>query len=147
MTWFFSMVARPVCQTLDALQGQQHRVGRQHDTVRADRLDPAEHTDFRRDPRGQLPMHRAHYVTLRIPNGRTPDGLPIGLQPRSGVRLTGYLVDVAYPESLHQILTWLRLSERQREDDRERKLQQVLTYVIPRSLVRFGSMPYSQVSA
>ena len=113
----------------------------------AETLDPAEHADFRRDPRGQLPMHRAHYVTLRIPNGRTPDGLPIGLQPRSGVRLTGHLVDVAYPESLHQILTWLRLPDRLREDDRERKLQQVLTYVIPRSLVRFGSVPYSQVSA
>jgi len=37
--------------------------------------------------------------------------------------------DVVYPESLHQILTRLRLLDRQREKDRERKLQQVLIYV------------------
>ena len=113
----------------------------------AETIDPAAQTDWRRDPQGQLPMHRAHYATLRIPNGLTHEGMPVGLQPNILVRLMAYLHDVSYAESLHQILTRLRLTDRLRENDGEYRTQQVSTYVIPRSLVRFGSVPYSQVNA
>ena len=114
----------------------------------AETLDPAEHADFRRDPRGQLPMHRAHYVTLRIPNGRTPGwsadrfaapqrGAPD--RPPGRCRLPGIAASDPDAAAVDSIACAMTIDER--------KIQQVLTYVIPRSLVRFGSVPYSQVSA
>ena len=105
----------------------------------AEELRPEDHAELRRDPQGQLPMRRAHYVTLRFPYGKTGDGLDVSLSPRMRVRITGFMRDVPYEESLHRILTQLRLIDRILDGDDRQTVQRISTYVIVRTLLRLGS--------
>lgn len=105
----------------------------------AEEIRPEEHADLRRDPQGQLPMRRAHYVTLRFPNGRTSDGFDVSLSPRTRVRITGFVRDVPYEESLQKILTQLRLTERIMDGDDRKSVQRISTYVVVRTLLRLGN--------
>ena len=95
--------------------------------------------DYRRDPQGQLPTRRAHYVTLRFPQGRTGDGLDVSLSPHMRVRVTGLVRDVPYEESLYKILTQLRLTDRIMDGDDRKHIQRISTYVIVRTMMRLGS--------
>jgi hypothetical protein len=104
----------------------------------SEELRPEDHTDLRSDPQQQLPLRRAHYVTLRFPYGRTGDGLDVSLSPRMRVRVTGFVRDVPYDESLQKILTQLRLPDRIMEGDDRKSVQRVSTYVIVRTLMRLG---------
>ena len=94
--------------------------------------------DYRRDPQAQLPTRRAHYVTLRFPQGRTGDGLDVSLSPHMRVRVTGLVRDVPYEESLQKILTQLRLTDRIMDGDDRRHIQRISTYVIVRTLMCLG---------
>jgi hypothetical protein len=77
-------------------------------------------------------------VTLRFPYGRTGDGLDVSLSPRMRVRITGFVRDVPYDESLQKILTQLRLPDRIMDGDDRKAVQRVSTYVIVRTLMRLG---------
>jgi hypothetical protein len=107
--------------------------------VHAEEIKPEDHSELRRDPQGQLPMRRAHYVTLRFPYGRTSDGFDVSLAPRSRVRITGFVRDVPYEESLQKILTQLRMFDRIVDGDDRKTVQRVSTYVIVRTLTRLGN--------
>jgi hypothetical protein len=104
----------------------------------SEELRPEDHADLRLDPQQQLPMRRAHYVTLRFPYGRTGDGLDVSLSPRMRVRVTGFVRDVPYDESLQKILTQLRMPDRIMEGDDRKSVQRVSTYVIVRTMMRLG---------
>ncbi len=105
----------------------------------AEELRPNDHEELRRDPQGQLPMRRAHYVTLRFPYGKTGDGLDVSLSPRMRVRITGFMRDVPYDESLQRILTQLRMTDRILDGDDHKTVQRISTYVIVRTLMRLGN--------
>ena len=105
----------------------------------AEELRPDDHVELRADPQQQLPMRRAHYVTLRFPYARTSDGLEVSLSPRVRVRITGFVRDVPYDESLQKILTQLRMTDRIMEGDDRKSVQRISTYVIVRTLLRLGT--------
>ncbi len=105
----------------------------------AEELRPEDNEELRRDPQGQLPMRRAHYVTLRFPYSKTGDGLDVSLSPRMRVRITGFMRDVPYEESLHRILTQLRMTDRILDGDDRKTVQRISTYVIVRTLMRLGN--------
>jgi hypothetical protein len=54
------------------------------------------------------------------------------------VRITGFVRDVPYDESLQKILTQLRLPDRIMDGDDRKSVQRVSTYVIVRTLMRLG---------
>ena len=54
------------------------------------------------------------------------------------VRVTGFVRDVPYDESLQKILTQLRLPDRIMDGDDRKSVQRVSTYVIVRTLMRLG---------
>lgn len=105
----------------------------------AEELRPEDHADLRLDPQQQLPLRRAHYVTLRFPYGRTSDGLDVSLSPRVRVRVTGFVRDVPYDESLQKILTQLRMTDRIMDGDDRKSVQRISTYVIVRTMMRLGT--------
>ena len=55
------------------------------------------------------------------------------------VRVTGLVRDVPYEESLHKILTQLRLTDRIMDGDDRKHIQRISTYVIVRTMMRLGS--------
>jgi len=80
---------------------------------------------------------QAHYVTLKFANGKTDDGAPVSLSAKDHVRVTGYLGDASYSESLTTFLRKVKQFERIQDRDDERRVGRVATYVVVKTLIRF----------
>jgi len=88
---------------------------------------------------GRLPKRKAHYVTVRFPGGKTADGRAVSLSAKDHVRVSGFLRDDSYSESLRQFLLKAKLVERiDHETDDEVRVGRVATYVIAETLIRFS---------
>lgn len=97
---------------------------------RAEILEPAKD--------GRLPRRQAHYVTLQFEGGKTADGAPVSLADRDRVRVSGYLRDSAYSESLREFLRKARKVDRIADGDDDVRVGRVATYVVAGTLVRFS---------
>jgi hypothetical protein len=86
---------------------------------------------------GGLPRRQAHYVTLQFVAGKTADGHPVSVTDRDRVRVSGYLRDSAYSESLREFLRKAQKIDRIADGDDDVREGRVATYVVVRSLVRF----------
>jgi len=86
---------------------------------------------------GGLPRRQAHYVTLQFEGGKTADGVPVSLTDKDRVRVSGYLRDSAYSESLREFLRKAQKIDRIADGDDDVRVGRVATYVVVRSLVRF----------
>ena len=87
---------------------------------------------------GELPRRRAHYVTIYLPNGRTHDGLSVSLSAKDKVRVTGFIREMPYRETLRHILVRTKQIDRIEDDDDEILIQRISTYVVVKTLMRFG---------
>ncbi len=96
---------------------------------RAEILEPAKD--------GRLPRRQAHYVTLQFEGGKTADGVPVSVTDKDRVRVSGYLRDSAYSESLREFLRKAQKVDRIADGDDDVRVGRVATYVVVRSLVRF----------
>ena len=96
---------------------------------RAEILEPAKD--------GRLPRRQAHYVTLQFEGGKTGDGVPVSVTDKDRVRVSGYLRDSAYSESLREFLRKAQKIDRIADGDDDVRVGRVPTYVVVRSLVRF----------
>ena len=85
-----------------------------------------------------LPRRQAHYITIRLPEGRTPDGSAVKFEVKDKVRVTGYVHDMPYRQSLHSFLTRLKQIDRIKEDDHDIRVYRLATYLTVASLIRFG---------
>lgn len=88
--------------------------------------------------RNGLPRRRAHYVTIRLPDGKTVDGREVTLNRSDKVRLSGFIDDVPYQQLLHNFLTRTRQIERIRENDSDIRVGRITTYVTVESLICFS---------
>ena len=86
----------------------------------------------------ELPRRRAHYVTIYLPNGRTHDGLSVSLSAKDKVRVTGFIREMPYRETLRHILVRTKQIDRIEDDDDEILIQRISTYVVVKTLMRFG---------
>jgi len=86
----------------------------------------------------QLPRRQAHYVTLQFLGGKTGDGTPVSLSEKDHVRVSGYLRDAAYSESLREFLRKARLIKRIEDGDDDVRVGRVATYVVAKTLIRFS---------
>jgi hypothetical protein len=86
---------------------------------------------------GGLPKRQAHYATLQLVNGKTADGIAVSLGDRDHVRVSGFLRDAAYSESLRAFLRKAQKPGRILDGDDDVRVGRVATYVVARSLVRF----------
>jgi len=96
---------------------------------RAEILEPARN--------GGLPKRQAHYATLQLLGGKTADGVSVSLGDRDHVRVSGFLRDAAYSESLRDFLRKAQKPGRILDGDDDVRAGRVATYVVARSLVRF----------
>jgi ABC-type branched-subunit amino acid transport system substrate-binding protein len=93
-------------------------------------LEPAED--------GGLPKRQAHYVTLQFSDGKTADGAPVSISVKDHVRVTGYLRDAPYSESLTTFLRKAKKFKRIEDRDDNVRVGRVATYVVVRTLIRFS---------
>ena len=89
--------------------------------------------------KGDLPKRQAHYVTVQFVAGKTGDGVAVSLSEKDHVRVTGYLRDASYSESLTTFLRKAKQFERIQDRDDERRVGRVATYVVVKTLIRFSS--------
>jgi hypothetical protein len=87
---------------------------------------------------GGLPKRRAHYVTLQFVGGKTSDGSAVSLSARDHVRVTGYLRDSAYSESLATFLRKAKKIDRIEDRDDVVRVGRVATYVVVSTMIRFS---------
>ena len=87
--------------------------------------------------KGDLPRRQAHYVTLQFTNGKTEDGAAVSLSAKDHVRVTGYLRDASYSESLSTFLRKAKQFDRIQDRDDDRRVGRVATYVVAKTLIRF----------
>ncbi len=85
-----------------------------------------------------LPRRQAHYVTIHLPRGRAHDGVPVSLSAKDKVRVTGFIREVPYRESLRHILVRAKQIDRIQDGDDEIMVQRIATYVVVQTLMRFG---------
>ena len=86
---------------------------------------------------GRLPRRQAHYVTLQFEGGKTGDGVPVSVTDKDRVRVSGYLRDSAYSESLREFLRKAQKIDRIADGDDDVRVGRVATSLVVRSLVRF----------
>jgi hypothetical protein len=86
-----------------------------------------------------LPRRQAHYVTILLPHGRTNDGVPVSLAARNRVRVTGFVREVPYRETLRHILVRSKQIDRIEDDDDDILIQRISTYVVVQTLIRFDA--------
>ncbi len=87
---------------------------------------------------GELPKRKASYASLMILGGKTADGNPVSLNTKDKVKVTGYIRDVSYSESLRDFLRKARLVKRIEDGDDDVRVGRTATYVIVVSLIRFS---------
>jgi len=98
-----------------------------------------EHAEILEPPKnGELPKRQAHYSSLMILGGKTADGNPVSLNTKDKVKVTGYIRDVSYSESLRDFLRKARLVKRIEDDDDDVRVGRTATYVVVESLIRFS---------
>jgi hypothetical protein len=86
---------------------------------------------------GGLPRRQAHYATLQCIGGKTADGAPVSLSDKDHVRVSGFLRDAAYSESLRDFLRKAHKIDRMANGDDDVRVGRVATYVVVQGLVRF----------
>lgn len=73
-----------------------------------------------------------------ILGGKTADGIPVSLSPKDKIKVTGYIRDVSYSESLRDFLRKAKLVKRIDDGDDDVRVGRTATYVVVESLIRFS---------
>jgi len=85
-----------------------------------------------------LPRRRAHYVTILLKDGKTADGRAVSLGKKDKVRVTGFIREAPYTETLHQIKVRAGAADKVADGDDEIVVPRISTYVVAESLVQYG---------
>ena len=88
--------------------------------------------------KGDLPRRQAHYVTVLLRNGKTADGRAVSLGKQDRVRVTGFIREIPYTETLRQIKVRASAADKVADGDDDVVVHRISTYVVAESLVQFG---------
>ena len=87
---------------------------------------------------GELPKRKASYSSLMILGGKTADGIPVSLSAKDKIKVTGYIRDVSYSESLRDFLRKAKQVKRIEDGDDDVRVGRTATYVVVVSLIRLS---------
>lgn len=73
-----------------------------------------------------------------VEGGQPADGHPVSVTDRDRVRVSGYLRDAAYLESLREFLRKVQKIDRIEDGDDDVRVGRVATYVVVYTIVRFS---------
>lgn len=85
-----------------------------------------------------LPRRKAHYISLCLPQGQTADGMAVSLQAKERVKVTGYLRDRSYSESLERLFKKLEHPARIQPGDDAIFVGRSATYLVVETLIRLS---------
>jgi len=84
------------------------------------------------------PKRKASYASRMILGGKTADGNPVSLNTKDKVKVTGYIRDLSYSESLRDFLHKARLVKCIEYGDDDVRVGRTATYMVVESLIRFS---------
>lgn len=85
-----------------------------------------------------LPRRKAHYISLCLLRGQTIDGMAVSLQAKERVKVTGYLRDRSYSESLERLFKKLEHPARIQPGDDAIFVGRSATYLVVETLIRLS---------